>query len=213
MIDILLAEDHQVVRTGIKLLLTTDRRFNITAEAGNGQHVLDLLDQNNNIDIVLTACDMPATNGLALLREIKVRHEKVKLVFLSVIDDVQYIADLMQNGANGYMLKNADVQELMFAIEFIHNGGRYVSASLAVSMLENLPEKAQLFEIKALTAFTSREIEILNFIAEGITTHEIADRLFISKRTVEGHKQSLLNKTGSRNTAVLIKNAVMWNLI
>lgn len=213
MINILIAEDHQIVRNGIKLLLATNPGLEIRAEVNNGQEVLDFLGENDSVDIVLADCSMPIMDGSEMLKHINLNHKNVKVIFLSMLDDLHFISGLMCNGASGYLLKNTDARELIFAIQLVYSGGRYISTHLSLKLLDELPKKPEPSTTMELPEFTSREMEILTHMAEGLTTVEISSKLFISKRTVEGHKQSLLYKTSSKNTAVLIKNAARWRLI
>jgi DNA-binding NarL/FixJ family response regulator len=214
MIRIILAEDHRLVRQGIRLLISGDTEFEIVAEAANGQEVLSALCQYPQTDIVLTDLIMPVMNGNTLIGELKSGHPEVKAIILSMEDDPKIIAGILKDGACGYLFKNSDAMELIFAIRFVASGGRYICAELGFKLLEGQLQGGNAQSIVPHRSdFTRRELEVLKLIAEGYTNHQIAEKIFVSKRTVEGHRQSLLEKTGSKNTAMLIRNAVLGQLI
>ncbi|MDR6782796.1 DNA-binding NarL/FixJ family response regulator [Pedobacter africanus] len=211
MIQVILAEDHNIVRNGIRMILEIDKGIHIAAEAVNGREVLEYLSKADKTDVVLADVNMPELDGLGLLKEIKARCLDTKVVILSMHDNEKYISEAFINGAAGYLLKSVSADELIFALKHVHNGGKYLCSELAMKMFEKSiqcgPNILTISNDK--TDFSAREIEVLHLIAEGLTNNEISDKLFISKRTVEGHRQSLLEKTASRNTAALIRYAVL----
>lgn len=213
MISIIIAEDHHIVRKGIRLLLGEDPGLKIVAEASNGQEVLDAMGTHPEVEIVLADLNMPVMDGHALLTALKSKYPGVKLILLSMIDDHDTIAELIGEGASGYLFKNSDATELAFAIKFVSGGSRYVCSELGIGLLESLRKQNKTLSPQDRSAYTERELQILQLISEGMTNSEIAEKIFVSKRTVEGHRQSLLEKTGSRNTAVLIRNATLRRLI
>ncbi|WP_285011019.1 response regulator [Pedobacter faecalis] len=213
MINIILAEDHQIVRAGIKLLLSDDPDLHIVAEARNGQSVLELLGDNTTADVILSDITMPIMDGFEMLQQVKAKYPDVRVVFLSMIDDEKQIAAAIAGGAAGYLFKNADAQELTFAIKFVAGGQRYICSELAFRLLERLPAARRTEDTYDAEEFTDREMEVLKLIADGLTNAEIADKIFLSKRTVEGHRQALLKKTGARNSASLIRAAMQKNMI
>jgi two-component system response regulator NreC len=213
MIKIILAEDHHIVRKGIRLFMVEDPDIEIVAEAANGLQVLEALGQHSDVQVVLADLNMPIMDGSTLIPEIKSQYPNVKVIMLSMVDDYEIVAELIANGASGYLFKSSDAAELIFAIKFVAEGSKYICSELGVGVLENLRQKKVNISAKDRSAFTERELEILQLIAEGMTNSEIAEKIFVSKRTVEGHRQSLLVKTGSRNTAMLIRNAVLGHLI
>jgi len=136
-------------------------------------------------------------------------------VMLSMHDNEKYISQSFMEGAVGYLLKNISAEELVFSLKHVETGKKYICAELAVNMLNKLITNGVLEQDSTFSEadFSSREIEVLHLIAEGLTNLEMAEKLFISKRTVEGHRQSLLDKTGSRNTAKLIRYAATNGLL
>lgn len=215
MLNILLAEDHNIVRSGIKGLLEDDESIAIVAEAINGAQALDYLKNNETIDIVLTDIDMPVMDGIALIKEVKNLNLQIKIVILSMHDNEKYVAQAFQAGASGYLLKSVAADELIFALKYVNRGGKYLCAELSMSMLSNVMRRINdsILVAEHSLEFSSREIEVLELIAEGLTNQEMSERLFISKRTVEGHRQSLTDKTGCRNTASLIRFAMMHDIL
>jgi len=213
MIKIILADDHHIVRKGIRLLVSEDPELEIVAEAANGLEVLEALEKHPDTEIILADVNMPVMDGYALISEMKVKHPGVKLIFLSMIDNYNIISDLLARGISGYLLKASDAMELHFGIRFVAHGSRYVSSELGIGLLETRQKSNEKIALRNSAEFSPRELEVLHLIAEGLTNAEIARQIFVSKRTVEGHRQSLLEKTGSKNTAVLIRKATLLNLI
>jgi DNA-binding NarL/FixJ family response regulator len=211
MIQVVLAEDHNIVRNGIRMILEIDKGIHIAAEAVNGRQVLEYLSKAEKTDVVLADVNMPELDGLALLKEIKALGLDTKVVILSMHDNEKYISEAFTHGASGYLLKSVSADELIFALKHVHSGGQYLCSELAMKVFEKSihcgPDILTISNEKI--DFSAREIEVLHLIAEGLTNSEMSDKLFISKRTVEGHRQSLLEKTGSRNTAALIRYAVL----
>ncbi|WP_449437113.1 response regulator [Pedobacter steynii] len=215
MINVLLAEDHTIVRNGIRMLLEMDKDIHISAEAVNGSQVLDYLSKSEKPDVILADINMPELDGISLLKELKILDPNVNVVMLSMHDNERYIYQSFTEGACGYLLKNVSADELIFAIKHVHNGGRYLCSELSMNMLDKLANSGvPVIDIPDNQIdLSTREIEILHLIAEGLTNTEMSDKLFISKRTVEGHRQSLIEKTGSRNTAALIRYAILNGFI
>ena len=213
MINLLLADDHAVVRQGIKLILGSQSMFNIAGEAGSGVEILQMLDKGIDVDIVLTDYVMPDMDGNELTREISKKYPHVKVIILSMIQDKTIIAEMFANGAAAFLSKDIKPMELIFAIKHVYSGEKYLSAAFSITLLQQ--SIAQLSPPQPETTFSlnSREAEILNLISEGFSNHEISDKLFLSKRTVEGHRMSLMNKMGSKNTAALIKSAMLNGLL
>lgn len=210
MIKILLADDHQVVRDGMKMLLEADERIRVVHQATNGLEVLEMLAQGS-VDMVITDINMPHMDGLELLKIIKTKHPAIKVVMLSMHDSDKYLLEAHNYKADGYLLKNMSSDELIFAIKYIYGGKRYVCAELSMSMADRYLEskKYLLAKEEKHVEFSSRELEILQLIAEGLTNVEMSERLFLSKRTIEGHRQNLLDKTGVRNSSALIRHSIL----
>ncbi|MBS7565034.1 response regulator transcription factor [Mucilaginibacter sp. Bleaf8] len=217
MIKIILTEDHNIVRNGIKSLLEREDDIQVIAEATNGLQVIDLLKTSEVMpDIVLTDINMPEMNGMELIERIKTEYPNIKVIVLSMLDHERYMIQAFKYGAWGYVLKNVSAMELLFSIRHIcQTNERYVCNELALRMLDraiNMPEPQMPDHLPEID-LSKREIEVLALIAEGFTNSEIAEKLFTSRRTIEGHRQNLIDKTGARNTAALIRFAIQNNII
>lgn len=215
MLNLILAEDHNVVRNGIKMLLEMDKQINVVGEAVNGLEVLAFVNSGMEIDVVLADINMPEMDGITLISKLKEINPAIKILMLSMLDNEKYISEAFTGGASGYLLKSASADELIFAIKHVNGGGKYLSSELSLRLLDRQIQKAMMeYDVNdAHKAFSSREIDVLQLIAEGLTNTEMSERLFISKRTIEGHRQNLIEKTGSRNTASLIKFAVLNGIL
>lgn len=212
---IILAEDHKIVRNGIKMLLESQGEITVVAEANNGIEVLNYFKDGGQADVVITDINMPEMDGITLITELKTISPDTRIIMLSMLDNEKYIAQAFIEGARGYLLKNISEEELNFALRYVSGGGRYLCAELAEKLLDKLISNP-LQHANATGQnidFSLREMEVLHLIAEGYTNTEMADKLFLSKRTIEGHRQALIDKTGAKNTAALIRFAVVNGFI
>lgn len=210
MLQIILAEDHNIVRNGIRILLDAEDEFNVIGEASNGKKVLELIKKADNVDLVITDINMPQMDGIELVKQLKFTNPSIRVIVLSMLDSEEFVSQAFKEGACGYLLKNISSDELIFAIKHVSAGHRYLCSELSIKLLERVMNSSTLAPlIDSSIEFSSREIEVLNLIAEGLTNLEMSEKLFLSKRTIEGHRQSLIEKTGSRNTAALIRFAVL----
>jgi DNA-binding NarL/FixJ family response regulator len=215
MIQIILAEDHNIVRNGIRSLLEKEKDFEITGEAVNGREVLELFEKGIIADIVLADMNMPELSGIELIAKLKNSAATCRVIILSALDHEKYVVQAFHAGASGYLLKSVSPNELIFAIRHVYAGSQYICSELTSRFLNRLmavPDTA-LTELSEGIEFSSREVEVLVLVAEGYTNQEIADKIFTSKRTVEGHRQALIDKTGARNTAALIRFALVNGII
>lgn len=214
-ITILLAEDHEVVRNGIRSLLEKEAGLKVIAEAANGLDVLRSLEQGIKPDILLTDINMPGMSGIELLENLSKKEVDIKVIILSMLDNERSVIKAFKAGASGYLLKSVSALELVFALKHVAAGGEYACAEIAMRVMKRLvrvPEISAPANV-AIPELAARDLEVLELVAEGYTNQEIADKLFTSKRTVEGYRQHLMNTTGSRNTAALIKFAILNGLL
>jgi len=215
-IRIMLAEDHLVVRNGIKLLLESQDNFEVVGEVGSGKEILDLLASGIETDILITDLGMQNIDGIQLMKEVKARNLAIKVIVLTMLDCDQHIAKSFECGAKAYLVKNVAAEELIFCVNHVAKGGRFLCEELTMKFIDKLIEKSATQTNKIDPAeldLSSRELEVLELLGEGLTNLEISKRLFLSKRTVEGHRQSLIDKTKSKNTPALIKFALINGLI
>lgn len=205
-IRVAIVDDQQLFRKAIAGILAGNEDFELVADAENGQAFLDVLRQTEQVpEIVLVDLEMPRMNGMELNEQLHRLYPSVKTIILTVFKQERFISKMIDEGANGYLAKNCDMEELVLAIKTVHKTGFYFNAD-CMNALRN----ASAYRNKKLTNvnnihidLTEREQEILLLICKEYTNAEIAEALYISMRTVEGHRNNLLAKTGCRNTAGL----------
>ena len=217
MTRLLLADDHTILRDGIRALLSAEPDLEVVGEAGNGAEVLALLE-TTPVDVVLMDVQMPVLDGFATMPELRLRFPDVRVLVLTMLDHENYVARMLEAGALGYVLKNAAISEITHAIRTVAAGNPFLCTEIGLNMLYKAVAQRTGAEDSAAEGhsgadLTARELEVLKLIAEGMTNGEIADKLFTSKRTIETHRQNIIAKTQAKNTAALIKLAVSRGLI
>jgi NarL family two-component system response regulator LiaR len=204
-ITVILCEDHLITRQGIRHLLEDEQGFKIVGEASNGEEVVEMVTELKP-DVVVMDIAMPKLNGIEATRQIKLIYPLTGVLILSAYDDDEYVFALLKAGAAGYLLKSVGGDELVRAIRAIHNGEPVLDPGIAKKVLNyfKLPEKAPAIKTDS-EQLTGRELDIIKLAAKGLTNKDIADRLHLSYRTVEGHMRGIFNKLGigSRTEAVL----------
>lgn len=208
-IRIIVADDHQLFRNGLKLLLESSPDFEIAGEASTGLEFLEIL-KNCNAEVALMDINMPEMNGIEATRKGLKICPGLSVIALSMYGEEEYYYKMVDAGAKGFLLKDSDISEVREAIMTVKKGGSYFSQEL----LHHVIQKIKLRESEVKSAnLSKREKEILHKICEGYSNQEIAESLFISKRTVDKHRANLLGKTNSKNTASLILFAIKNKLI
>ena len=206
-IRILLADDHTLVRAGLKSLLSLMPGIEVVAEAADGREAVELAGTQHP-DIVLMDINMPELNGLDAAERITREHEGVRVIILSMFGNEQYVEQALRSGASGYLLKDADVRELELAITAVMRGDTYLSPAAA--------KHATTLAMRATTnkePLTARQREILQLIAEGASTKDIAQRLDLSVRTVETHRAQIMDRLEIRDVAGLVRYAIRTGLV
>jgi len=212
-IKVLLAEDHTIVRKGLRSLLDEETNIEVIGEAQDGREAIQKAQQLHP-DIVLMDITMPRLNGLEATRQIKKRSPQVKVLALTMHANEEYIFQILQAGASGYVLKQAVVTELVSAIQAVHRGDSFLSPSISKKIIEEYIRQAQpLAEKDDYAKLTNREREILQLIAEGHSNRRIAQLLHISVKTVETHRANLMEKLDLHSTAELTRYAIRKGLI
>ena len=207
-IRVIIADDHQLFRNGLKILLNAFPEFEVTAEASNGEEFLKIL-KNTEADVALMDINMPEMDGIEATRKgLKICPE-INIIALSMYGEEEYYYKMVDAGAKGFLLKDSDISEVKEAILTVRKGGNYFSQELLYHVIQKI--KYREHESKSAN-LSKREKEILFKICEGLSNQEIAEALFISKRTVDKHRANLLGKTNSKNTAGLVVFAVKHNL-
>jgi DNA-binding NarL/FixJ family response regulator len=210
MIRIAIADDHLLVINGLKAMISTDPQVQVAFSALSGRELLDLL-KTNTPDVLLLDIQIPDISGIDLCREIKKKYPSIKIVALTSFDGLSYVKQMMRNGASGYLLKNVDVSTLLSAVRTVADGEQYIDAHLQETLLDSIVggKKNSIMEIP----LTKRETEILALIAQEYSNQQIADKLFISLRTVHSHRINLNQKLGVHNTAGLVIEAFKRGLV
>jgi len=215
-IQLAIVDDQVLFLKGLKLILNTFEHMEIVIEAYNGKELLQAMETTMP-DVVLMDLEMPVMNGMEATQIIKEKYPKVKVILLTMHDDERLINHIMKNGANGYLLKNEEPDVLREAIESVIKKDYYFNDYVSKALLKaSSPLKGALksqLDLSVRLGLTRRELEVLNLICQQFTTAEIAKKLFISKRTVEGHRKNLLDKTDVRNTAGLVIFAIRHQLV
>jgi DNA-binding NarL/FixJ family response regulator len=211
--QIIIAEDHTILREGLRALLSAHPHFEIVAEAQDGWDALRAVEKHRP-DLVLIDLSMPRLNGLEALAEIKKQHPETKVIVLTVHKTEEYVLAALERGANGYVLKEANHAELVLAINQVLEGKRYLSPGISQQVIDGYLEgRKQPKSGSAWESLTDREREVLKLIAEGYKNKEIADFLFISLKTVEKHRTNLMNKLDLHNIATLTALAIEKGLV
>ncbi len=210
---IIIAEDHTILREGLRALLSADPRFEVVGEAADGRAAIERCDDLTP-DLLLIDLSMPRMNGLEAIREVKKQNSDMKVIALTVHKTEEYIFATLQAGADGYVLKDATHSELVMAIEHVLMGKRYLSPGVSEKVIEGYLEGRRTLKSKtAWDTLTSREREILKLIAEGYKNKGIADDLCISLKTVEKHRANLMKKLDLHSAAELTAYAMQKGLV
>jgi two-component system response regulator NreC len=210
-IKILLADDHKVVRQGLRALLEKEKEFEVVGEAENGCEAVSKAIETKP-DIVLLDVAMPDLNGLEAARQIKAKLPKAKVIALSAHENSSYVLGMIKSGASGYILKDVAFKEITDAIRMVAAGDFYLSQKVAGAVVDGFLQRGAAAGSKAIASLTEREREVLQLLAEGHSAREVADKLFVSVKTIEVHRWKLMRKLGLKNNAELIKFAIREGL-
>jgi DNA-binding NarL/FixJ family response regulator len=213
MINIAFAEDQLLFRKGMMSLLSTLKNMQVLIEVNNGQELLDAIAASKEpIHVALIDINMPQLNGIDTLKEIRLRYPAIKNIILTVHEEDKFIHKLIEEGANAYLAKNTQPTELEKAITAVVDHDYYFNENTMQVMRNYKPPKSQKNSLHNVNDLTNREKEILQYICREYTGPEIAEKLFITESTVNGHRNNLLAKTEARNTAGLVLFAIKNNL-
>lgn len=212
---VLIADDHQVVRDGLKNILLSTGNMTVISEAADGNEAIKMYDETKP-DVVIMDISMPNMNGIEATKLIKDKDPEARILILTMHDNQEYLNQVIRSGANGFVLKNTDKDELLDAVKTVAAGEKFFSKDISKMMIENYIRSAQ--DNEKTNAYkeiplTKREIEILKRIAEGHSNQEIATLLFISYNTVDTHRKNIMHKLSIKNTAGLVRYAIEKGLI
>jgi DNA-binding NarL/FixJ family response regulator len=209
---VLLADDHTVVRSGLRMVLDAQPDIQVVAEAGDGaEAVQKALDPE--VDLAILDVAMPRMTGLQAVAELHRRRPELRVLMLSMYDDERYFFEALKAGASGYVLKSAANRDLVEAIRAAMRGGPFLYPAAVTALIRDYLERARRGENVPEDPLTPREQEVVKLIAEGHTSEEIADTLVISKKTVERHRANILDKLGMRNRVELTRYAIRRGLV
>jgi DNA-binding NarL/FixJ family response regulator len=213
-IRILIADDHDVVRSGLKMLFRSTTGFAVVAEATNGNDAIALIAKHQP-DIAVLDISMPKLNGIETTKIIKKDYPDTKVLILTIHENEEYVYQMVSAGANGYVLKDAGKKELFAAVRAIAAGERFFSPGISKLMIEQFIKRAQQHVPVTSTKplLTHRETEVLRFIAEGLTNPKIAEKLFLSVRTVDTHRMNIMQKLDIHDTAGLVRYAIETGIL
>ncbi|MCF7803426.1 MAG: response regulator transcription factor [Candidatus Marinimicrobia bacterium] len=210
-IRVVLADDHTVVRESIRDLLNRTNKFEVVGEAATGSETIQLV-QEVEPDVTVVDIGMPELNGIEATKQLLRRDEDIKIIILSMYSNEEYISQVFNSGAQGYILKDSASEELIEAIQTVHTGGNYITSKLSTLIVnEYIKPKKKAYD--PLDELTEREREVLQLIGEGHTNQQIAEKLFISVKTVETHRTNLSNKLDIHNKSELIRYAVKRGIV
>ncbi|GAA4171980.1 response regulator transcription factor [Sphingobacterium ginsenosidimutans] len=217
MTEILLVDDHHLVRNGIRLILDSCDDLSVVEEVGSGEEALDYLQKNKTPDLVLTDINMKEIDGIALIHIAKRKFPTIRTSVLSMVEDSTVVVDAFNAGADGYLTKGTDYSELLFGVSQVAQGKKYLSSAIAMEMVGKYSSLVPLIydrsELLSRYEINEREFSVLELISQGLTNAEIADQIFLSKRTIEGIRQHLIDKTQTKNTADLVRFAFQNKLL
>lgn len=211
MIKIVLVENQKIMLTSLAALLDKYEHTKVIAQVTSASALLAFLATKQKVDLIISDIVMPETDGIQMIADLRTNGLNTPIIVLSMLEDEKHSSAAFKAGANAYLSKNVDIEEVLFAINMVMKGKRYFAAELAINILERYhkqliglsePEHQKIL-------LSEREQNVLDLIAEGSTNQQIADQLFLSRRTVEGIRQSILDKTGAKNSASLIKYAIL----
>jgi len=210
--SVVLADDHAIVRQGLRAVLEATAEFAVVGEVADGLQVPEAVDRLRPNVLVLDLM-MPGLNGLEITRQVRKRCPQTRVVILSMHADEAYVLEALRNGAAGYVLKEASIPEVAQAVREVAAGRRYLSQPLSERAIESYAEKAQAAPLDLYETLTSREREVLQLCAEGYSSTEMAARLGISPRTADTHRANLMRKLGLQRQNDLVRYAVRRGIL
>ncbi len=207
-VTIAIADDYKIFREGLKLCFSSDDNLKVLFECDNGEELMESL-KTEQPDVIIMDLNMPLMDGMEATKLIRKKYENIKVLVVTMYDDNKFIIHLMENGANGYLLKNAEPKEIIKAVYTVYENGYYFNDLVNKALLKKLVLKNNIKpSFNQNIELTERELEVLKLICEEKTATEIGKQIFLSPRSVEGIRQRLIEKIGVRNTAGLVMFAV-----
>ncbi len=210
-IRIILADDHKIFCEGLRFMLEDQPGIEVIATAPDGTTAAQLTRELSP-DVVIIDIGMPNLNGIEATRKINAENPGVKIIALSMHSDKRFVAEMFKAGASGYLLKDSDFEELIIAINTVMEDNPYISPGVAKTVIKDYVKSLREDKTSVFDILTAREREVLQVLAEGKNTHQIAAALYVSEKTVEAHRRQIMNKLGINSVAGLIKYAIREGL-
>ena len=215
MIKVLIADDHKMFVDGIDSILTAENDIEVVGRCYDGPSVIEFIE-NNEVDLLLLDVNLPGMTGIEVCKSMRESGKKTNIIAISMFNEESFVTEILNNGAQGYILKNTGRDELLTAIKTVHGGKSYFSDDVTQTIMKGLMKQRKASKKTSLGLIpkvSRREKEVLRLIVQEHTTQEIADKLFISLKTVESHRSSLLGKLDARNSAGLVRITLENNLL
>lgn len=210
---ILLADDHELVRSGLRAVLGSEPDLEVVAEAGNGREALDLALREDGLDLAILDVAMPQLTGLQVAAELQARKPELRVLILSMHDSEQYFFEALKAGASGYVLKSGAGRDLVDAVRAAMRGEPFLYPAAVTALIRDFLQRGAQGHAMPDDPLTAREQQVVKLIAEGHTSEEIAETLVISKKTVDRHRANVLEKLGMRNRVDLTRYAIRRGLV
>lgn len=212
-ISVLIVDDHAILRDGLKIAINTDENLMVAGEASEGKEAIELIDELDPTVVVMDV-NMPGMNGIETVKEIRKKNKSIKILMLTMHEDEDYIFDAISSGVDGYIFKMSDMELFIEAVKTVAAGQNYYAPKVSETLIDNYKNKQHKKHKKGeQTPLTKREKEILRMIADGETTNNIAEKLFISFFTVSKHRKNIMKKLKVKNTAELVRYAFENKLV
>ena len=208
-IRVTIVDDHEIFRSGLKMVINKLGYAKVVAEAADGMELLEILE-NEETDLILMDIEMPVMNGIEATKRVVEKYPNIKVIALTMYKEDAYIQSMIESGVKGFLIKNIRKDVLDRAIQAVYNGKTYYSEELWDYFTKSITKEEKQEDAYNLT---KREMEVLGLLAEGLNNKEIADRLFVSERTIVGHKSNLMAKTNTKNTVSLLAYAIRNGII
>lgn len=208
-IRIMIVDDHEIFRSGLKMVINKLGYAKVVAEAADGIELLEVLETEET-DLILMDIEMPVMNGVEATRRVLEKYPHIKVIALTMYKEDAYIQSMIESGVKGFLIKNIRKDVLDRAIQAVYNGKTYYSEELWDYFTKSITKEDKQGDTNS---YTKREMEVLALLAEGLSNKEIADRMFVSERTIVGHKSNLMAKTNTKNTVSLLAFAIRNGLI
>ena len=213
MIDIVIADDHEVVRSGFAMILNSQEDMRVVGNAADGREAYALVSRLRPDILLLDISMPPGESGLIACEKITRDFPETRIIVLTMFEETDYLFYVLRGGASGYVLKNASTDELLHAIRTVANGNIYVQESMAKRLNEKLSNRMDSQEADPYQTLSNRELEVLKLLAEGYTNREIAERVFVSVKTVETHRSKIYSKLGFQSRAQLVHYAIKHHIL